>query len=57
MTPKSSERNSNQFHQEKDFTLKILPKFLLNQVPEFLLSIQKTDKISTYPFTLKDCKD
>lgn len=39
MTPKRSERNSNKFHQEKDFSLKIPPKFLLNQVPEFLLSI------------------
>lgn len=57
MAPKRNKRNSNQYHQEKDFTLKIPPKFLLNQVPEFLLSIQKTDKIPAYPFILKDIKD
>lgn len=57
MTPRRSERNSNQFHLEKDFTLKIPPKILLNQVREVLLFIQRTDEISPYPFTLKDCKD
>lgn len=45
MTPKRSKRNSNQYHQAKDFTLKIPLKFLLNQVPEFLLIIQKTNEI------------
>lgn len=57
VSPKRSERNSYQFHQEKDFTLKIPPKFLLTHVPEFLLSVQKTDGISTYSFILKACKD